>query len=1096
MLKLVTGRSGSGKTTYARQLASQLARDGKRPVLIVPEQYSFATERYMLERLGAAEAHKIDVLSFTRLAEYVSRQTGERQTERLDRCARAAAMSAALGDPALAGELVHYNPGRRRTDLVLHLLDAVIELKQCAVTVDMLKSASLSAEGILGEKLGELAKIYAVYDAVTQRCDPLDTLDILRENLSKSELFKGRTVIFDSFKGFTGQEFAVIGQLMRQCDDCIVCLYADKSEPMGIFEPVADTASKLVFTAKQLGVKVAAPEAIEGTRRFENDALRHLESSVFRRDSTAFEGNADNVTIYTASTRHDEMEFCARECRRLVREKGLRYRDIAVIARNDTLYCDIARDAFDLQELALFFDRRADIESSALIRLMNDALTVAANGRNTDDMLRIAKSGLVKGITREDAFETENYCLIWGVRGSEWKDEFEQNPDGLQGAMNEARTARLEKINSVRKRVEALTAALRENISGKNGRDMAAALFRFAEDSGVREQLDPGSDDDRQIWKLFVSLLDRIASVLGDSKPTNSDFAALFALMCSLADIGHIPQGQDEIVFSSPERFRPGAPKAVFIVGAADGEFPANPSDSGVFTDDERIRLIELGLPVSQPFEHRIMEERLLAYTAITCASEYVYITYPEGSSIPGDEVSAIPSELVGEVLRCLPTATQQRYNSQPCAADTEAPQAAFELLARSERGEDTVRSEYSCALSEELSKIDGYSGKIKLLEEMKENKPPALSAEAAGKLFGKNMAISPTAAENYHHCRFRYFCQNALSVKAMQKAQTAPNFYGTLLHYVFEKYLSERPEGDIISNVKKYVERYVEEELGGEKGKNPRLLERIRSAVRPCAAAVRNLLEELACCDFKPVAFELRLGSDETKAVLPDGSTVAVKGTVDRVDTFERGGKTYLRVIDYKTGSIDFRLSNLLEGLNMQMLMYLGALCDGGRFEGCIPAGVLYCPSYTEDIPANTGDPASLVMAQRDSKSRRKGMIIDGTDDLSIANAMEHDLEGRFLPVSRNGDKIKETVNGHIVSPENFTTIRKYIRFTLSRMAENLRAGRISPDPDETACEWCDFAEICRFEGDKRKSESLDAKAALEVMKKQMGAEEVSGDA
>lgn len=47
MLKLVLGRSGSGKTTYLRELVrSSLREKPDRPVfLIVPEQASFENER-------------------------------------------------------------------------------------------------------------------------------------------------------------------------------------------------------------------------------------------------------------------------------------------------------------------------------------------------------------------------------------------------------------------------------------------------------------------------------------------------------------------------------------------------------------------------------------------------------------------------------------------------------------------------------------------------------------------------------------------------------------------------------------------------------------------------------------------------------------------------------------------------------------------------------------------------------------------------------------------------------------------------------------------------------------------------------------------
>ena len=49
MLNLVFGRAGSGKTYYARELLCRLAEQGKSNLmLLVPEQYSFESERAML----------------------------------------------------------------------------------------------------------------------------------------------------------------------------------------------------------------------------------------------------------------------------------------------------------------------------------------------------------------------------------------------------------------------------------------------------------------------------------------------------------------------------------------------------------------------------------------------------------------------------------------------------------------------------------------------------------------------------------------------------------------------------------------------------------------------------------------------------------------------------------------------------------------------------------------------------------------------------------------------------------------------------------------------------------------------------------------
>ncbi len=83
------------------------------------------------------------------------------------------------------------------------------------------------------------------------------------------------------------------------------------------------------------------------------------------------------------------------------------------------------------------------------------------------------------------------------------------------------------------------------------------------------------------------------------------------------------------------------------------------------------------------------------------------------------------------------------------------------------------------------------------------------------------------------------------------------------------------------------------------------------------------------------------------------------VDGKIDRVDLMDRDGVRYLRVVDYKTGKKEFRLSDIVYGMNMQMLIYLAALCENGgkRYGEFQPAGVLYMPANRPSVPAERGD-------------------------------------------------------------------------------------------------------------------------------------------
>ena len=63
---------------------------------------------------------------------------------------------------------------------------------------------------------------------------------------------------------------------------------------------------------------------------------------------------------------------------------------------------------------------------------------------------------------------------------------------------------------------------------------------------------------------------------------------------------------------------------------------------------------------------------------------------------------------------------------------------------------------------------------------------------------------------------------------------------------------------------------------------------------------------------------------------------------------------------VDYKSGSKEFKLDAMAEGLNLQMLLYLFALWKNGReeYQDVTPAGILYMPAgtVTPALPRDAG--------------------------------------------------------------------------------------------------------------------------------------------
>lgn len=136
-----------------------LASSGGEAVLIVPEQYSFAAERIVLERLGTADAQRVEVLSFTRLANTVFNSVGWDKGKRLNEAGKILLMSRALEQ--CADKLTVYARSADSPAVVRELLVLSEEFCQCAISSeDIVSAMNNMKEGLLKDKLGDISLVF------------------------------------------------------------------------------------------------------------------------------------------------------------------------------------------------------------------------------------------------------------------------------------------------------------------------------------------------------------------------------------------------------------------------------------------------------------------------------------------------------------------------------------------------------------------------------------------------------------------------------------------------------------------------------------------------------------------------------------------------------------------------------------------------------------------------------------------------------------------------------------------------------------------------------------------------------------------------
>ena len=430
MLKFIFGRPASGKTYNVLKMIKELSDCGKHSVFIVPEQFSFESERAVLRTLGDRAALNVSVMSFSRLCDEVGRTVGGIAGVTLTDADKVIFMNRAL--ISVAADLKLWARYAHSVSFAKTMLDTVGEFKINAVSPEELKKAAEETESpALADKLKDTALIYETYDMLIGErfIDPADNLTKLYRQLEASRFFENKTVFLDSFKGFTGQQFKIIERILSQADDVVVSLTNDpfSDREYNIFSNIRTAAEKIRRAAAKYKVSEAEPLILNDSR-CNSGSISAIERLMSGNEIGEITDDGA-VTVCLASTAADEAEFAARNIRRLVREKGMRYRDFVIIARDADSYETAVETACKQNGIPCFTDKRVPLSAFPLTSAVSAAAETAIK-RNTESILRFHKTGLGT-LDLKEISELENYTYLWNIDGKLWEREWIMDPRGF-----------------------------------------------------------------------------------------------------------------------------------------------------------------------------------------------------------------------------------------------------------------------------------------------------------------------------------------------------------------------------------------------------------------------------------------------------------------------------------------------------------------------------------------------------------------------------------------------------------------------------------------------------------------------------------------
>ena len=1110
MLRFILGKSGSGKSTEALRIAGELADNNLPIMLIVPDQSTFECEKTLLDVFGAKKAEKVLVFGFSRLCKYVFELTGNSADNVIDEGTRAVVMSLALEELTEKLSLLSSKGNKSLVDV---MLQTVSDLKKSSVTSNELRGASkLVEDETLKTKLNETALISDTFDALVSQSyiDPMDDLTRLNDILLKNNILKDYTIIFDGFSGFTMQQLNVVRNLMRDCTATYFTLtldpLTDGSEE--VFTTSQQTYKILKEYAKRDGVDIKVPIKLTDLHRFKNDELALLEQNIFRTHIEPLEIVPENICVYNAVDMYDECEYVARKIKHLVIEKGYLYSDISVICHDTEPYKGILSEILEKYEIPYFSDEHADIDVKPVIRLVNSIFRCLIYDFDREDVLALLKSGLTE-FSVEEISLFENYLFVWNVSGSAFKNKFVQNPKGYSDRFSDYDREVLAKVENLRKSIVEPLTAFKENAKDKNGLEISKLFYALLEELKVPDALrrmyaEFEKSDDKavgaeqiRIWNMFMSVLDKTAAVIGTKTMTIKRYYELLSLQISAMQLSDIPRTIDCVTITTAQRVRISKQKASFLIGCVDGIFPAIPHTSGIFSPFELKMLAMNEIELGDDFAALNNLEIFMAYSCMTSASEYISVSF-YSSDITG--TSYQPSEIVLQCTKvfkniCVNDKMDFDSKKESMYALRPAFDTIAEMIGKGKKVPDSLLKVFS--------ENSEYSAKLDSLINAKNKVPLKIfDKKNAEKLFGENLNISASQLEKFNLCRFSYFCNYGLNVRERLKAEINSMQYGTLVHYLLERFFSEyskeqyssMSDDELFEIVNTYLLEYSVSYFGEEQTKSNSFKYRLKTILDNVLYLMKHIITELSQSEFFVADCELKIGEDipSYTIALPDGHKIAVCGSVDRVDIMQRNGVTYLRVIDYKTGTKQFKLSDILYGINLQMLLYLHSIesSDSDKYGKVTPAGILYMPATVPYISADSLKSIEKLPDELNKNLKMNGLLLKDTE---IIHGMDKTDAATYIPVKiKAGEPVSAT---SLATLEEFGKIFKKVDMLITEMGKNIYDGNIEAKPlkgGHDSCEYCPYDSVCAYrQSSPINCFSVDNKAVIEEITNEINGKE-----
>lgn len=929
-------------------------------------------------------------------------------------------------------------------------------------------------EDFLKKKLNEFGNIYnKVEENLKDRF--VQSKDELEYYINKVDSIKENEYFFNEYNNFSKQELKFIEKLLRLNANITISLDLDEDmyniEQGGIYTIPHSTYECLEEICNQVKASFKV-ERFSKEDIYVKEDIKYLSNNLFNSESSKYDKETRNVSCKIKENTYAEIKYIAEDIIKNVK-LGVRFKDIAIYTNNMDMYYLGIKKILDMYNIPIYANETVNILSNKLVVYLLNMLKISCEGlkKDTTCLLDVLKTGLLD-LDMQDIYLFEKYITEYGIKGYMIEDEFKY-----------AKEYDLEKLNNVRKKVLEYRDDLLNKIKYlKDSKSITEGIYKHLNDMKIIERYSNilslvcleninEYNKKRQVVSKLYEIMDNIC--IAYKKLSQMEYIELFEYGAKETKVDTIPEKIDQVYVADINKSRGTSKKIGYFIGMYDGGMPSIQVEDSIFTDKELLMLKKKNIELKETSQNRNNMQLFNILDAIRKVKEKIVFITP-ASNMTGSSLR--PGILMQNIKNLMNIKIESSASCDSLNKDVAFIDFVSDI-AKEESDEERLKTMYSKYLM--YMEDDKYKNIIEYVRS-----DDNLSEETLDLVYKKEITSSVSRLEQFKRCPFNYYLQYVLKLKENKEYVMTSMDTGSLMHEVLEKIskyivsknitwqliaIDEKTNNVIEEKISEIIDEIFEENFLMYL-KSARYVVFKNKLKKSMVKIVNAIADSFNHSEFKPLGYEIAFEDGALFAPIKvelENKTMYLRGKIDRIDSLSLNGDTYIRIVDYKSSNKNIKLSDVKDGINLQLMTYMWAMLKNkdkiNKTGNVIPVALSYftisnkilnIPSYEED--------ENKISEKIRSALKLRGIYLKDIDVLKKLDNNLEDTKKSYLEVSKyTMSKPEKTL------PEDiFIAECNNIQNILKDIGKSIIKGNVKICPNNKikgVCDYCKFHSICR---------------------------------